>query len=107
MGKKKTIIMPNTEKVLEQLGKQIKFARLRRGISSELLAERAFVSRATIWKIENGSSSISIGSYASVLHALGNLDRDLLLVAKDDDLIKTMQDLNLNIRKRAKKRVDN
>lgn len=45
-----------------------------------------------------------MGNYAAALHALNNLDNDLLLVAKDDDLGRTLQDLNLITGKRAQKR---
>lgn len=86
------------------MGEQIKLARLRRNISTELACERANISRATLWAIEKGSPSVAIGYYAAALHALHNMDKDLLLVAKDDKLGRTMQDLNLPIRCRAQKR---
>lgn len=95
------VLLPETQKILSQMGEQIKLARLRRGLSTELVAERAGVSRATLWSIEKGSSSVAIGYYAAVLHALNNLDKDLLLVAKDDELGRTIQDLKLPYRKRA------
>jgi len=38
------------------------------------------------------------------LHALNNLDKDLLLLAKDDALGRQIQDLNLITRKRAPRR---
>ena len=41
-----------------------------------------------------------------MLHALNYMDKDLLLVAKDDELGRKLQDLNLPIRKRASKRSD-
>jgi len=86
------------------MGKQIKMARLRRKISAELVAERAGISRATLWAVEKGSPSVSIGIYAAVLHALNGMDRDLLLIAKDDELGRKLQDLDLPIRKRAPKK---
>jgi len=45
-----------------------------------------------------------MGIYAAVLHALGNLDKDLLLVAKDDERGRQMQDLGLLTGKRASRR---
>lgn len=104
MKKAKYNILPGTEKILKTMGEQIKLARLRRNISSELAAERAGISRATLWKIEKGDPSVAMGNYAAALHALNNLDNDLLLVAKDDDLGRTLQDLNLIAGKRAQKR---
>jgi transcriptional regulator with XRE-family HTH domain len=83
------------------MGEQIKYARLRRKLSAELIAERAGISRATLWAIEKGSPSVAMGYYAAVLHSLNRLDKDLLLVAKDDELGRKLQDLNLPVRKRV------
>ena len=104
MGKKAVVIMPGTQKILETMGEQIKMARLRRKISSALVAERAGISRATLWAVEKGAASVSIGIYAAVLHALNNMDKDLLLIAKDDLLGRKLQDLDLPVRKRAPKK---
>ncbi|WP_300815588.1 helix-turn-helix domain-containing protein [uncultured Acetatifactor sp.] len=96
--------MPQTEKILAQMGEQIKLARLRRKLSTELVAERASISRATLWAIEKGSPSVAIGMYAAVLHALNGMDKDLALVAKDDEFGRKLQDLELVTRKRAPKK---
>ena len=86
------------------VGEQIKLARLRRSLSAELVAERAGISRASLWKVEKGDPSVAMGIYAAVLHALNNLDKDLLLVAKDDEMGRQLQDLKLITRKRALRR---
>lgn len=86
------------------MGEQIKLARLRRNLSSELVAERANISRSTLWSIEKGSPSVAIGYYAAVLHALNGMEKDLLLVAQDDKLGRTIQDLNLHVRHKASKK---
>lgn len=104
MRRKKILLFPQTEKYLQIMGEQIKLARLRRNIPMTLVCERAKISRATLWSIEKGSPSVAIGYYAAVLHALNNMDKDLLLVAKDDELGRTIQDLNLRVRARAGKR---
>ena len=101
MGRKSVAVLPQTQSILEQLGEQIKLARLRRYLSAELVAERAGVSRATVWNVEKGTPSVAIGIYAAVLHALNNMDKDLLLVAKDDELGRKLQDLELTTRKRS------
>jgi hypothetical protein len=49
---------------------------------------------------------VAIGIYAAVLHALGNMDKDLVLVAKDDVMGRQMQDIELLTRKRASRRSD-
>ena len=104
MNKRGVTVSPNTAEILEQMGKQIKLARLRRRLSTEFVAERTGISRATLWKVEKGSPSVAIGIYASVLHALGNMDKDFLLVARDDELGRTLQDLELPVRRRAPKK---
>jgi len=86
------------------MGEQIKLARLRRKISTELVAQRAGISRATLWSVEKGSPSVAVGIYAAVLHALNGMDKDLLLVAKDDELGRKLQDLDLPVRNRAPKK---
>lgn len=103
MAQKKLTLLPSVERRLEQMGEQIKLARLRRRISVKLVAERANISRSTLWAIEKGSSSVSMGAYAQVLLAIGLVD-DLLLVAKDDVLGRKLQDLALPTGKRAPKR---
>jgi transcriptional regulator with XRE-family HTH domain len=101
MGRKAVIVLPQTQRLLSQMGEQIRLARLRRHLPSELVAERAGVSRQTVTAIERGSASVSLGAYAKVLHALGGLEQDLLLVAKDDELGRKLQDLDLPQRQRA------
>lgn len=101
MNKKTTTLMPKTQNILTQMGDQIRLARLRRHLTAELVAERAGISRVTLSNIEKGSPSVAIGSYAAVLHALNGMDKDLLLVAKDDELGRKLQDLELPTRRRA------
>lgn len=101
MSRKGATVLPQTQKLLSQMGEQIKLARLRRNLSVEVVAERAAISRATLWNVEKGNPSVSIGNYAAVLHALNNMDKDLLLIAKDDELGRKLQDLGLQVRKRA------
>jgi transcriptional regulator with XRE-family HTH domain len=105
MPKKTIVLLPETIDILSNMGQQIKYARLRRKITAELVAERAGISRATLSAIEKGSPSVAIGCYAAVLHALNYMDKDLLLVAKDDELGRKLQDLDLpmRIRKDSKK----
>ena len=101
MGRKAVLLLPQTQDLLAQMGEQIRMARLRRHISSALVAERANVSRATVTAVEKGSPSVAVGCYAAVLHALNGMDRDLLLVAKDDEFGRKLQDLGLIQRRRA------
>ena len=54
-------------------------------------------------RIEKGSPTTAIGIYLRVLYALG-LDEDILFLAKNDELGRTIQDMGLNKRCRAIKR---
>ena len=98
------VVMPKTREILEQMGEQIRLARLPRKLSAQLVAERAGSSRQTLTAIEKGTPTVAIRPYAAVLHALNNLDDDFLLVAKDDELGRKLQDLDLPARKRAPKK---
>jgi DNA-binding XRE family transcriptional regulator len=60
--------------IFRKMGKDINFARRRRRITIEIMAERAGLCRGTIGKIEKGDPSTSISGYASVLFVLGMVD---------------------------------
>lgn len=104
MEERKVVLYPHTVDVLKQMGQQIKLCRLRRRFSCALIAERAGISRATLWAIEKGSPSVSMGAYASVLHALNAKEDDLLLICKEDELGRLLQDHNLITPKRVNKK---
>ena len=88
-------ITPSTEEILKTMGEQIKLARLRRNLRAELVAERAGISRASLWKVECGNPAVAMGIYAAVLHALGNMDKELIQICRDDELGRQLQDLSL------------
>jgi transcriptional regulator with XRE-family HTH domain len=62
-------------RALRKLGRNIRDARRRRRIPVAILAQRASMSRTTLNKIENGDAGTSLGNYATVLFALGMVDR--------------------------------
>ena len=68
------------------------------------MAERATCSPLTVSRIEKGSPTVAIGIYLRVLYAL-QLDDDILLLAKDDELGRQLQDMALTTRQRASKKV--
>lgn len=88
---------------MEIAGKQIKLARLHRNLSVVQVAERATCSLLTASRIEKGMPIVAIGIYLGVLYAL-QLDEDILWIAKEDKLGKSLQDLTLKNRERASKR---
>jgi transcriptional regulator with XRE-family HTH domain len=76
--KRKTILLPKQKRILETLGENIRYARLRRKLSTVQVAERANISRKTLYEIERGSASAGMGSYLQVLMVLG-IENDLEL----------------------------
>lgn len=88
---------------MQIVGEQIKLARLRRNLSVTQVAERATCSPLTVSRIEKGVPTVAIGIYLRVLYAL-QLDDDILFLAKDDELGRVLQDMNLTQRERASKK---
>jgi transcriptional regulator with XRE-family HTH domain len=99
----KTVLLPKLTKILEEMGENIKLARLRRKLTTEQIAERAGISRSTLWQVEKGLPSVSLGTYAQVLFVLG-LEKDLQLIAKDDVLGRKLQDAELLAGKQTPKK---
>jgi transcriptional regulator with XRE-family HTH domain len=96
------ILLPSHQRILDQLGEDIKLARLRRKLNTEQVAERAGISRSTLWQIEKGMPSVAIGSYLQVLFVFG-LEKNFLNIANDDVLGRKLQDAAILVRKRAPK----
>lgn len=94
MSKKKQIIFPKYNQLLEQMGEQIKLARKRRKLTTIQVSERAGIARSTLYLIEKGDASVSFGAYFNVLRVLG-LQEDILKLAADDDFGRKLQDLDL------------
>ena len=103
MKDKATTLLPPIKRILQELGENIKLARLRRKLSAEQVSERANISRPTLLAIEKGSPGVAMSSYAQVLFVLG-LEKDLLKVAEDDKLGRKLQDAGLMVKERAPKK---
>lgn len=103
--KQKLILLPKGQRVLNGLGENIKLARLRRKLSASQIAERAGISRATLWQIEKGTPSVAMGAYFQVLFVLG-LEKDFLKLGADDELGRKIQDAGLRVRQRAPKKAN-
>lgn len=93
-------ILPKNLQIIRDLGEQIQLARLRRRLSMEQMAERAGLSRKTVYNIEQGAPTVAIGSYLQVLFVLG-LEKDLSMVAAGDPLGRKLQDAGILTAKRA------
>lgn len=94
MGRETIALLPPVRKQLADLGNNIRLARLRRKLPATLVAQRAGIARETLSAIERGAPTVSAGNYATVLFVLG-LDKDLALVARDDELGRKLQDARL------------
>jgi len=63
MKPKVLLIFPKTVRILTEMGENIKLARLRRNVTAEQLAERAGITRTTLWNIEKGAPSVNFGEF--------------------------------------------
>ena len=94
MTRKKQILFPKHQMILEQLGENIKLARKRRKLTAIQVAERADIARTTLYQIEKGNPSVAIGAYFNALRVLG-LQDDFLKIGADDTFGRKLQDLEL------------
>ncbi len=94
MKKKKSVLLPKHQKLMEQVGENIKLARRRRKITTTQVSERADIDRTTLYQIEKGNPKVSFGAYFNVLRVLG-LEEDFLKLAADDEFGRKLQDLDL------------
>ena len=99
MPSKKQPIFPAEKKMLAEFGERLRLARIRRGIQTETLAERASISRMTLNRAEKGSPAVAMGTYLRILAAL-HLQNDINLLALDDQLGRKLQDQELGQRVR-------
>ncbi|WP_299695445.1 helix-turn-helix transcriptional regulator [uncultured Vibrio sp.] len=91
-SRRRAVVFPRQQRILDQLGENIKLALKRRHISQELLHQRTGVSKPTLRRIIRGGSTVSIGHYMIVLSVLG-LENDLGMVASDRVLIGKLESI--------------
>lgn len=72
---------------LRKLGRDLSLARRKRGISTADMAERLFVSRDTLWRMERGDPSVAMGTLATAIFVLQLNERLAQLAAPADDVI--------------------
>ena len=94
MPRKPPIVFPQEQRLLSELGERLRLARLRRKLSNAVVAQRAGISRTTLYKVEAGDPGATLGSYVRVLAVLG-LENDLQTLAADDKVGRKLQDLAL------------
>ena len=90
-------------RTLRKLGQDIADARKRRGLTMGTVADRAFTTRKTLSRVEDGDHGVSIGIYASVLNALGLLDSlGLIADLANDEVGLSLSSADLPKRVRTK-----
>ena len=93
------------KRALAKLGDDVSAARRRRRISTTVMADRAFITRKTLARVERGDPSVSLGIYATVLFVLGMVDRLAGLVDPTTDRLGIqLEDEHLPRRIRARSR---
>lgn len=93
------------QRALRKLGQDIRDARIRRRITTIIMAQRASMSRATLGKIERGDPGVSLGNYATVLFVLGLSDRIANLAdVRNDQVGLELEEENLPKRVRIRRR---
>jgi transcriptional regulator with XRE-family HTH domain len=81
------------KRALAKLGQDLRSARLRRRISTTTMAERAFITRPTLHKVEQGDPGVSLGIYATIMFVLGLTPRLADLAdARSDDVGMQLQE---------------
>lgn len=96
-------ILPRLSRLLASAGDNIKKARLRRKYAAETVAQRAGITRKTLYRVEQGDPAVALGIYARVLQVL-RLEDSLGAIGEDDELGRKLQDAELEPRSRAPKR---
>lgn len=105
MSKGFPALLPRIGRLLQEYGGNLKLARLRRKYSAETVAQRAGISRKTLYRVEQGDPAVALGIYARVMQVL-RLENDLAKLAVDDVLGRKLQDANLTPKRRSPKRSD-
>ncbi len=89
---------------LKKLGEDIALARRRRRISTQSMAERLQVSLKTLQRLEKGDPTVAVGTVATAMLVLSELERFTnLLDTAHDDVGLALMDQNLPKRIRSKK----
>jgi transcriptional regulator with XRE-family HTH domain len=75
------------QRALRRLGGDIRNARRRRRLSMVIVANRAGITRQTLYRVERGDPSVALGIYATVLFVLGLIDKLASLATVEGDSV--------------------
>jgi transcriptional regulator with XRE-family HTH domain len=101
MSSKPPVIFPQEQRLLAAFGERLRLARLRRKLTTTTVAQRAGISRTSLYNAESGDGGVTMGTYLRILAALG-LEGDIAALAADDQVGRTLQDLELGPPKKSR-----
>lgn len=93
MPKMQSLPLPAAH-ALRKLGRDLALARRKRGISTTEMAERLFVSRDTLWRMERGDPTVALGTLATAAFVLQLQERLANLAAPATDVLALSLDEN-------------
>ena len=98
-------IMPSkVRRSLKKLGADLKLARRKRRLTTQMMAERMGVGKSTYLRLEKGDPTVSMGTYAMALFVLGFGDiLGDIVDSRHDDQGLLLEEHNLPQRVRPKR----
>lgn len=106
MKNKLTSFLPlPVERTLKKFGADIRIARLKRGFTIEMMAQRIGIHRSTYSKMEKGDPMVGLGAYATALFVIGfGTPLNNLIDQRNDDtgLLLDLEKLPKRIRPKRK-----
>src|SRR5579872_2325692 len=84
MSKSGSLPLPAAH-ALRKLGRDLALARRKRGISTSDMADRLFVGRNTLWRLERGDPTVALGTLATAAFILQMHERLANLAAPGSD----------------------
>lgn len=88
------LLLPRLEKIMLELGENIKLARLRRELTIKQVSERSNLSEYMYKKVEAGDSKLPISIYVNVFFVL-RMENEISNLALEDKLGRRIQDAKL------------
>ena len=88
-------LFPAEQRQLQQLGERLRLARRRRRLGTAVVAQRAGITRSSLYKIETGYPGLTLGTFFFRIMAVLGLSEDLDALAADDKVGRRLQDLDL------------
>jgi transcriptional regulator with XRE-family HTH domain len=89
-----------------RVGERVRLARTRRGITQAEMADRMFVTRKTLSRLEHGDAGVSMSVLASALWVLGLDDGLRSLADPDHDVVGLQRERQRNPKRVRRPKLD-